>query len=720
MRDDQVKFSIFKKIYMTTTLLLLAFFIATGIGIFFMIKKSITDLYSSNAKVKLKALSDSVSIFITDAKNNLELLAKNESVKNADDTLHRYFLDPAPIKAKDTVKSNCEKNLVRIFKQFFNAHPEYAEVYLGTIWGGYATSFDNEMSNEYDPRKRTWYKAATEGKGKTVLTDAYLSTIGDVVICLTKTVFNDDNAMIGNMSIEVTLNTITDLIAKTQFGKTGHVMLLEKGNVVLANSANRNEKMLSLSDSDTEGYKEIVGLANSGIADNMQHIRVAGVNYIVYSHTIPDVNWKLVGLLPISEITSYYVKTVTIMILIAVVFFGLTTLALVIVSKKITRSINDTSRALRRIAITDGDLTVRVPEVGNDEVRLISEYFNKTMSKIHSSVAISIKNAKELKDVQSELSNSVFNTVSSVKNIVGNIHNIFDDIEDQIDMTASVTDSFGSIETRVDTISSLLDTQMKTTHESSQTINQMIKGIQGAVDTLEKNRELVYELENKSTKVKNSVSNSAKLTKGIADESQTLIEASKIIQNLASQTNMLAMNAAIEAAHAGDLGSGFAVVADEIRALAEESNTQGKQITQSLKTLKSKISHIAADVAAAENLFVQAFELTTQVRRQEAAVMDTVQTQGSNTKQISDALQVVINGTASVNTDYSQLKSNFLQVKKMIDNLMATTTEIDSKLKAMTLDTNAAETSTSEMSALLSDATEKIYALDRAISIFRV
>jgi len=114
------------------------------------IKRGKLEFYDS-AEKQLSHIDKSISFFLDSAKYNLDLLAKNEAVKNADDTLHQHFKDERDMLVTETIKSPTEQSLRRIFKSFFNSYPQYAEVFFGTIWGGYATSYDGKMSNSYDP-----------------------------------------------------------------------------------------------------------------------------------------------------------------------------------------------------------------------------------------------------------------------------------------------------------------------------------------------------------------------------------------------------------------------------------------------------------------------------------------------------------------------------------------------------------------------------------------
>jgi len=183
--------------------------------------------------------------------------------------------------------------------------------------------------------------------------------------------------------------------------------------------------------------------------------------------------------------------------------------------------------------------------------------------------------------------------------------------------------------------------QSSAVSESSASIEEMIANINSVTETLSKNAKNVKELEEASEVGRSGLSGVANDIQEIARESESLLEINHVMSNIASQTNLLSMNAAIEAAHAGDTGRGFAVVADEIRKLAESASTQSKTISTVLKKIKGSIDTITKSTAGVLNKFEAMDKGIRTVAEQESNVLRAMEEQGQGSKEVLEAISEV-------------------------------------------------------------------------------
>lgn len=312
------------------------------------------------------------------------------------------------------------------------------------------------------------------------------------------------------------------------------------------------------------------------------------------------------------------------------------------------KPIHKTVQALK--SISEGKLNTRLPVKGNDELTDLSKYFNYAMENVGTSIKAVDSNTGIMEEIGAELVSNMTETASSIKQISGNINDV--------KMKATVQAASVSV--------------------SSTAIEQMVANIAAITQTLEKTDDTIKMLASATEDGKGTITDSNSITQKIIEASGGLLEASTVIQNIARQTNLLAMNAAIEAAHAGETGKGFAVVADEIRKLAEDSAAQGKNITVTLKMLSSEIDTLAAAAKTVEEKFTVIFDLSEQVKIMSDELIKAMQEQEYGSKEVLTAIKNINTVTAQVSSNSAEMlkgSENVAEEMKRLDDLTGIITD---------------------------------------------
>ena len=339
--------------------------------------------------------------------------------------------------------------------------------------------------------------------------------------------------------------------------------------------------------------------------------------------------------------------------------------------------------------IAKGDYTSDSLKVlSRDEFGLLINDLNRSHSATRGLLHKIKDNVNVSTGVAAELSTNMTETSATVEQIISNINIVRDKMEAQASGVEEAGSATREILGNIEGLNKNIENQSAGLEQSSAAVRQMVANIQSVTRVLEKNSNAVEQLEKASNLGLERVQSAVQMSNKILADSSGLLEASAVIQNIASQTNLLAMNAAIEAAHAGSSGAGFAVVADEIRKLAEQSNTQGKRIAASLKSFNTVIQGLSGSNKLVQEQFDEIMKLTTVVRDQEEVVKNAMQEQETGSAQVMEAMKSIDDSTAEVKSSSLEMLSGGKQIVAEMDELGTSTALITSSISEMAAGTD--------------------------------
>jgi methyl-accepting chemotaxis protein len=430
--------------------------------------------------------------------------------------------------------------------------------------------------------------------------------------------------------------------------------------------------------------------------------------------------WTIVSFVPAGVVLAPVYTLIRFSVIFIIIAVTASAFIIFFVSAGVTKPIVTVALTLKDISEGEGNLTESVNINSRDEIGELARYFNATLEKIKNMIITIKKQSGLLSTIGNDLARQMAETAAAINEIAVNIRNIKGRAGDQSTSVTKSIDAMEQITVNIGTLSGHVERQSVNVSQSSSAIEEMLANIQSVARTLANNAGNVKELMESSEIGRTGLQEVAADIQEIARESAGLLEINAVMENIASQTNLLSMNAAIEAAHAGEAGKGFAVVADEIRKLAENSGEQSKIISTVLKKITDSIDKITRSTDSVLNKFEAIESGVRIVSDQEESIRNAMEEQSAGSQQILEAISELNDTTQLVKNGSDEMLGGSRMVIEESKNLELLTAEISGGMNEMAAGADLINVAVNRVNTISGETRNNISVLADEIKKFKV
>ncbi|MCY9824697.1 methyl-accepting chemotaxis protein [Vibrio chagasii] len=513
------------------------------------------------------------------------------------------------------------------FTQSTNAG-RFQIAYAGLSDGRFLQGVDLPVPEGYDPRTRDWYKVPTS-TGKTVVTEPYVDVATNDLVVTIASPFNT-NGYSGVIGADLNLNTlINDVVSIEQ---PGVYAFLVDGNGKIVAHRDRDLTLKSVANvSQNLSANKIKSLSQD---PGFEEMSIDGAESLLSAKKVPHTDWYFTVVIDKSQSFASYRS-----LLRQSAIFGLIQLAVIafvamFVIKKALAPLTTLSSAMEALSKGDGDLTQRITVNSKDEIGTLAHHVNAFIAKLQEIVRDIADSSSQLNE-QSEVSTNVARQTSD--GLTVQLHEI------------------SQIATAV--------------HEMSATAEEVANNAQMTADSAisstencEQGKRVIIRNQDSITNLAQQVENASGIIQELEKNALDINAILSTISDIAEQTNLLALNAAIEAARAGEQGRGFAVVADEVRVLSQRTHSSTDEIREMIETLQKNSVSAVESMQRSQDLAQSSVDDANNATTALEEIASSIQ-------QISDMASHISNAASEQRTVTGEVSKNIQLVNDVSDKM---------------------------------------------------